>query len=157
MSETTLVFDTEIHPRFRDLNMGNHIDSVEAIRVIDEARIQFLRFAPLAPNPDGVVGLLGTLPSGVGELVAAQRVDYHAEMRFAAFRGFDARLWVSRVGGSSFDVSTELHAVPDAPPSLIAVTTVALWDHNAQRSWAMSEEFRAVLTAFLAPPVPLRG
>ena len=33
------VFECEIQARLRDINLGGHVDNVEAIRVLDEAQI----------------------------------------------------------------------------------------------------------------------
>lgn len=151
------VFDCEIQARYRDVNLGGHVDNVEAIRVIDEARIQFLRFSPLTADPDARPGLLADLPSGVVELVGSQRVDYHAEMRFAPFQPFLVRIWVSRIGGSSFSVATEVRVAPGHEPALVAETALVLWDHNAQASWPHSDAVRRSLQRYLGEPVALRA
>ncbi len=153
-------FDCEIQVRLRDINLGGHVDSVEAIRVIDEARLLFLRFADLehpeaAPHRAGG-GLLAPAPPGVTELVGSQRVDYHAEMRFAAFQPFLARLWVPRVGRSSFIVATELRVAADHPPALVAETTVVCWDQAAEVSWPIDDEIRGHLERYAGPPAALR-
>ncbi|WP_300577656.1 hypothetical protein, partial [uncultured Nocardioides sp.] len=62
------VFECEIQARLRDVNLGGHVDNVEAIRILDEARILFLRFADLGTGA-GRPGLLGGVPDGVAELV----------------------------------------------------------------------------------------
>lgn len=151
------VFDCEIQARYRDVNLGGHVDNVEAIRVIDEARIQFLRFARL-PAEDGTApGVLAELPSGVVELVGSQRVDYHAEMRFAPFQPFLVRIWVSRIGGSSFSVATEVRVEPGRAPALVAETALVLWDHNTQASWPIADDVRRSLQRYLGEPVTLRS
>jgi acyl-CoA thioester hydrolase len=150
------VFDCEIQARYRDVNLGGHVDNVEAIRLIDEARIQFLRFAPLGGAPGATPGLLADVPSGVVELVGSQRVDYHAEMRFAPFQPFLVRIWVSRVGGSSFSVATEVRVEPGHEPALVAETALVLWDHGAQSSWALSDDVRRSLERYRGEPVALR-
>lgn len=149
------VFDCEIHPRMRDVNLGGHVDNVEAIRIIDEARILFLRFAPglTGERP----GLLGGAPDGVAELMGSQRVDYHAEMRFAPFQPFHVRLWISRIGRTSFSVSTELRVEAGGAPALIADSALVMWDHRTGSAWALDEELRGHLERHLAPPVALRG
>ena len=153
------VFDCEIQARYRDVNLGGHVDNVEAIRVIDEARIQFLRFARLpAEDADGTApGLLADLPSGVVELVGSQRVDYHAEMRFAPFQPFLVRIWVSRIGRSSFSVATEVRVEPGHEPAVVAETALVLWDHNTQSSWQHSDAVRRSLQRYLGEPVALRS
>lgn len=151
------VFDCEIQARYRDVNLGGHVDNVEAIRIIDEARIQFLRFAPLpSAGRDAAPGVLAALPGGVVELVGSQRVDYHAEMRFAPFQPFLVRIWVSRVGRSSFHVATEVQVEAGHAPALVAETALVLWDQRAQSSWPLSDAVRESLERFRGDPVTLR-
>lgn len=147
------VFECEIQARLRDVNLGGHVDNVEAIRVLDEARLLFLRYAP-APDADGRTGLLRASPVGVTELVGAQRVDYHAEMRFVPFQPFVVRMWVSHVGGSSFSVASELRVHPDHAPAIVAETTMVLWGEGS--SWRMTDEVRADMARYAGPPVALR-
>lgn len=152
-----LVFDCEIQCRFRDVNLGGHVDNVEAIRVIDEARIQWFRYAPLPLAEANGPGLLADVPSGVAELVGSQRVDYHAEMRFAPFQPFLVRMWVSRIGRSSFDVSAEMRVAPDHPAAVSAQTTLVLFDLEGQQAWPMDDAVRRTLAAYADEPVALRG
>lgn len=150
------VFECQIQARLRDINLGGHVDNVEAIRILDEARLLFHRHAELDPPTGPRPGLLGGLPDGVAELVGSQRVDYHAEMRFVAFQPFLLRLWVQRVGGSSFTVATEMRVAADHEPALVAATTVVLWDHATQASWPMTDPVRAALARYQGAPVSLR-
>ena len=58
-------FTTEIQARYRDINLAGHVDNVEAVRVLDEARYEFLRFAHLPGLPAGATGfahLTGSWP-----------------------------------------------------------------------------------------------
>lgn len=154
------VFDCEIQARLRDINLGGHVDNVEAVRIIDEARIMFLRYAPLPPavlsGSDESTGLLAGVPAGVSELMGAQRVDYHAEMRFTPFRPFLLRLWISHVGRSSFSVCTEMRVAPDHPPALVAESTLVLWEQATAASWPVPDDVRADLERYLGPAVDLR-
>lgn len=152
------VFDCEIQTRFRDINLGGHVDNVEAVRVLDEARIQFFRFAALFDDPAhaGLTGLLARVPPGIVELMGAHRVDYHAEMRFAPYQPFLLRLWITHSGRTSFTVATELRVAPEQPPAVIAESTLVLWDSAAGASWPISDDVRADLNAFAGSPLPLR-
>ena len=77
-------------------------------------------------------------------------------MRYVAFQPFLLRLWVQRVGGSSFTVATEMRVRADHGPALVAATTVVLWDHATQASWPMNDEVRAALQRYEGDPVALR-
>lgn len=149
-------FSCEIQTRFRDINVGGHVDNVEAVRVIDEARIQFFMFAPVH-GPDAGPGLLHRKPTGVVDLMGAQRVDYHAEMRFVPFRPFLVDLWIAKIGRTSFTVATELRVAADRPPALVAESTFVFWDRSTDSSWPINDEVRADLERFIGPSVGLRG
>ena len=148
-------FECEIQARFRDINVGGHVDNVEAVRVIDEARIQFFMFAPVFS--DDRVGLLSRKPAGIVDLMGAQRVDYHSEMRFVPYAPFLVRIWVCHVGRTSFTVATEMRTAADHPPALVAESTFVFWDRATGASWPMSDEVRADLERFAGPRVELRG
>ncbi|GAA4351891.1 acyl-CoA thioesterase [Angustibacter luteus] len=150
------VFDCEIQARLRDVNLGGHVDNVEAIRVVDEARVLFFRYAMLPGTGDSHPGLLGGLPITVSELVGAQRVDYHAEMRYAAYQPFLVRLWVSHVGRTSFSVSSEMRVAPGHEPALVAETSLVLWDQSLDCAWAITDALRAVMERYRDEPVALR-
>jgi acyl-CoA thioester hydrolase len=147
-------FDCEIQARLRDVNLGGHVDNVEAIRVVDEARVLFLRYATLGEHAGGA---LRDVPDHVSELVGSQRVDYHSEMRFVAYQPFLIRLWVSHVGRSSFTVSAELRVEAGHPPALSSETSLVLWDRRTAAPWPASDDVRRALQEHVGPPVALRA
>ena len=146
-------YECEIQARLRDVNLGGHVDNVEAMRIVDEARILFLRFASLDGRPGGA---LRDVPAGVAELMGSQRVDYHAEMRFVAYQPFLVRLWVGHLGRSSFSVSAELRVEADHAPALSLESSLVLWDSATGGAWTMTEEVRRSLEEYAGPPVALR-
>lgn len=148
-----MVFETQIQARLRDVNLAGHVDNVEAIRIIDEARQLFLR----SDDPStGHRGLLKEVPSGVSELVGSHRVEYHAEMRFAPYQPFLVRMWVVHVGRSSFTLDYELRVAADHPAAISGEVSCVLWDLGAQGSWAIDDAFRARLEEHRGDPLPLR-
>jgi acyl-CoA thioester hydrolase len=153
MGET---FTTEIQARYRDINLAGHVDNVEAVRVLDEARLEFFRFAHLPGLPPGRTGLLHGLDEGVSELVASQAIEYHAEMRFVPYQPFLATLWVTRIGGASFTVAAEIRVEKGGAPAVAWECVNVLWDHHAQTSWQLSDGVRAELERYLGEPVNLR-
>ena len=145
MGET---FTTEIQARYRDINLAGHVDNVEAVRVLDEARYEFLRFAPLPGLPEGGTGLLHGVDEGVSELVASQTIEYHAEMRFVPYQPFLASLWVTR--GSAVRPSPSLPSCASRPavarpPSGSASTSCGTT--TPQSAWPLSDTVRADLGA----------
>lgn len=154
MGET---FTTEIQARYRDINLAGHVDNVEAVRVLDEARYEFLRFAHLPGLPEGATGVLHAMGDGVSELVASQAIEYHGEMRFVPYQPFLASLWVTRVGRSSFTVAAELRVEAGGAPAAVWECVNVLWDHAAQSAWPISDAVRADLTRYLGEPVSFRS
>ena len=153
MGET---FTTEIQARYRDINLAGHVDNVEAVRVLDEARYEFLRFAHLPGLPDGATGLLHATPDGVSELVASQAIEYHAEMRFVPYQPFLATLWLSRIGGSAFTVAAEIRVEAGGAPAAVWECVNVLWDHHSQSAWAIGDAVRVELERYLGEPVSFR-
>lgn len=153
MGET---FTTEIQARYRDINLAGHVDNVEAMRVLDESRLEFYLFAPLPGLPEGLTGLLALADDGVTDLVATQTVTYRAEMRFAPHQHFRARLWVSRIGSSSFTIAGELRVEEGGEPAVLWECVSVLWDHSAQRAWSINDDTRALLERYLGEPVAVR-
>jgi acyl-CoA thioester hydrolase len=148
-------FDSEIQARFRDINVGGHVDNVEAVRVIDEARIQFFMFAPV--HGEGNSGLLHRKPAGIIDLMGAQRVDYRSEMRFVPYNPFLVRIWVCHIGRTSFSVATEMRVAADHAPALVAESTFVFWNRSAGASWELNDEVRSDLEVFSGPGVDLRS
>ena len=154
MGET---FRTRIQARYRDINLAGHVDNVEAVRVLDEARLEFFRFAHLPGLPEGSTGLLHRIDDGVSELVASQAITYHAEMRFVPYQPFLATLWVSRIGRSSFTVAAEIRVEEDGPAAVGWECVNVLWNHHAGASWPLSDAVRQDVERYLGDPVSLRG
>ena len=157
MRRVSDVFECEIQARFRDLNIGNHVDSVEAIRLMDEARIQFFMFTPLGPATAHRRGLLTGVPEGVADLMAAQRIDYRAEMRYVPFQPFLMRLWISHIGRTSFRVACELRVDRDGAPTVLAESAIALHDRATGRGWAITPEVRDMLERYRGGTPALYG
>ena len=150
------VFDCEIPARLRDVNLAGHVDNVEAMRVLDEARQMFLRYAVLPDSPDGRPGLFRDVPSGITDLVAAQRVEYHAEMRFVPFQPFLVRMWVGHLSRSSFTTCYELRVAADHEPAIVGESTLVMWDRAEGAAWRFTDSVRTTIDAYLGQPVALR-
>lgn len=151
-SPQTLNWDFQV--RFIDLNASGHLDNLQILRAVDEARHRLLGVGePGAAQL--LVGLLEAKPTSVTILVAAHRVDYRRELWFAA-DPLAIRVWICRLGASSFDVATEVRQTRDDPLAAVVVTTVVLLDTAHGSPWPMSAPVRAALAAYLGPAPTLR-
>ncbi len=147
-------FSWDFQVRFIVLNASGHLDNLQILRAVDEARHRLLGVGEPGAAPL-LVGLLADAPAHVATLVAAHRVEYRRELWFAA-APLDITLWVCRVGGSSFDVATEVRQSPAEPIAAVAVTPVVLVDTTTRSPWPLSAPVRAALTAYLGPAPTLR-
>ena len=155
------VREVEIQARLRDINTGGHVDNIEAMRVLDEARLRFFGLGSMAAQAGIEMGpgVLDAAPAHVTNLVGGQRVDYHAEMRFAPHQPFRVRVWVGHVGGSSFTVQSELYVTAQGEgggPAVVAESSVVLWDTVTNQPWPIDEAVRETLDSYRGPAVPLR-
>ena len=142
----------EIQARLRDINAGGHVDNVEAIRVIGEAR---MRWQGLPGTGEGV---FRHLPSNVVNLVASQRVDFRSEMRFAEFQNFEVTQWIGHIGRSSFTLQSEIRLATRKSESaaVLAETSVVLFDNRSQHAWPINGQMHATLSEYLGEPLELR-
>ncbi len=147
------VFDCEIQARYRDLNYGAHVDNGEVVRVVDEARIQFLGVYPI----EGIgQGWRGQVPQGVADLLGALRIEYRSVLPAIGHRPYLVRAWVGHIGRTSFTISYEIRIDPDGEPAAVAETVVAIRDASTGAPAALDDAARAVLESYLAEPVALR-
>ncbi len=147
-------FSWDFQVRFMDLNASGHLDNLQILRAVDEARHRLLGVREPG-GPQVIDGILAFAPPAVTMLLAAHRVEYRRELWYAA-EPLALTLWVCRLGSSSFDVATEVRQRPDGPVAAVAVTTVVLVDADVGRPWPMSELVGAALAAYLDAPPGLR-
>lgn len=150
------IFEAFIQPRFRDINPGAHVDSVECLRLMDEARLHFFRWAELSINEPGVLGLFAHLPREVGEVIASHHINYLQEVLFTGREMHRVEVVVSRIGGSSFDVTCRLFVPGDDRPSLVGTSTTVLRNRDSKTPWQIEGTFRKALEHYLGEPVALR-
>ncbi|NEE02663.1 acyl-CoA thioesterase [Phytoactinopolyspora halotolerans] len=122
--------------RFDDLDSYGHVNNVRFIEYLQEARIDFAHRY-----------LFDALEAHEGSVVAGLSVDYLAPVPFRT-EPLDVRVWVTRIGGSSFDLGYD---VRDADTVYArASTTLVAYDVRARRSRTLVPEERAALEGFMA-------
>jgi acyl-CoA thioester hydrolase len=171
--------------RWADLDAYGHVNNVQMLQLLEEARIEAFWSHPggtdTAGRPTAVIdagpGALTTT------LVARQEIEY---LRPLSYRRAPVvvQLWLGHLGGASIDVCYEVHdavpavrrdAVPDdapddrpddahggadagvpTPPYAQATTTVVLVDTATGRPRRITDEERAAWSPFLEDPIVLR-
>ncbi len=153
--------------RWADLDAYGHVNNVQMLQLLEEARIEAFWSHPggtdAAGRPTAVIdGGPGALTT---TLVARQEIEY---LRPLSYRRAPVvvQLWLGHLGGASIDVCYEVHdAVPGTDPGTDAdggspyaraTTTVVLVDTSTARPRRITDAERAAWSPFLEEPIVLR-
>jgi acyl-CoA thioester hydrolase len=149
-------FTVAIQTRVGDVNFTGHVDNVEALRVVDEARMRF--FGLRSPRTgEHAPGVMDALADGLLPVVVSHRLEYHQELLPSLVEPYVVRVWTARVGSSSFTLDTTIsHAPSGAAPAVVAETTLVVQDLSTGRASEMTPAVRAALEAHERAPLPLR-
>ncbi|MCC2315250.1 acyl-CoA thioesterase [Cellulomonas xiejunii] len=151
--------------RWSDMDAYAHVNNVEMLRLLEEARIEVFWRHPEGPDgtvPDGArpTAVLDAGPGALtSTLVARQEIQY---VRPLPYRRAPVviELWLGHLGGASLDVCYE---VRDAPTTVegsvvfaVATTTIVLVDTATGAPRRLTADERAVWTPYLEDPVVIR-
>jgi acyl-CoA thioester hydrolase len=165
--------DVPVQLRWADLDAYGHVNNVQMLQLLEEARIEAFWSHP--GGSDTGSGRTGrptaVIDAGPGALtttlVARQEIEY---LRPLSYRRAPVvvQLWLGHLGGASIDVCYEvLDAAtdPDADPGAAAgaaapyaraITTVVLVDTATGRPRRITEAERDAWSPFLGEPIVLR-
>ncbi len=136
--------------RFGDIDSYHHVNNVVYLQYLEDARVQLIH----TPLPDG-----GTLTDLVGEdlftLVGRHEIEYLAPLSFRT-EPIYVNIWVTHVGGSSFDVG---YTVAEADSSVIyvqAATSMVLVSRSTGRPSRLTAAQRAALETWRGAPVAFK-
>jgi acyl-CoA thioester hydrolase len=134
--------------RWSDMDALRHVNNVQIVRLLEEARIVALR--DWFPSDDGQ----SHKPS---LLVARQEIDYVAQLHYRS-EPIVIATWVSKISGASFDISYEVLSSRDEDAELYAAaeSTLVVFDMKTQRPQRISPDERARLEAVSGPPAELK-
>ncbi|MCG7287386.1 acyl-CoA thioesterase [Cellulomonas sp. ACRRI] len=162
--------------RWSDMDAYGHVNNVELLRLLEEARIEafWAHPAPADPLGDGAASRVpdretwptAVLDAGPGArtatLVARQEVEY---LRPLGYRRTPVvvDMWIGHLGGASIDVCYEVHdASPDdvpadgAGPYARAVTTLVLVDAASGSPRRIGETERSAWLPYVETPPTFR-
>ena len=146
--------------RWSDMDAYGHINNVELLRVLEEARIAAFWAHPSPPDggdwPTAVID--AGLDAKTTTLVARQEIEY---VRPLGYRRAPVvvELWIGHIGGASIDICYEVHDGGDAPasaPYARACTTLVLADPATGSPRRVTAAERASWSPFLGPMVTIR-
>ena len=133
-ASAVLRYEYECQVRFSDVDAYRHVNNVKYFEYYQEARIALVM----------ALGGIGAGDEHLGVVVAQVDVDYRAPMFFRE-KPYAVDCWVSRVGSSSFVVSSEIRD-GDEVLSQADVVMVA-FDSRTQRPVKLTDDHRTRLLA----------
>ncbi|OUE21140.1 Thioesterase superfamily protein [Clavibacter michiganensis] len=144
-----------IHLRWADLDAYDHVNNVEVLRLLEEARVR----AFWRGEDDGVDAGLALIDASAGAstmtMIARQEVEYLLPISYGR-RPLDVQVWLGRLGGSSFEACYELRTPAGVEPAALyarASTTIVLVDAATGRPRRITEDERAAWAEYVEEPV----
>ena len=146
--------------RWGDLDAYGHINNVEMLRLLEEARVRsFWRADDLAGESDpglpstAVLDL--TADSTIWSLVSRSEIEYLIPMPYSR-APIDVEVWIGRLGGASLDICFELYSPIGVEPRVLyarAATEIVTVDAASGRPTRIPAELRQQWAAYLEQPL----
>lgn len=125
---------TQVPLRWGDMDAYGHINNVEVLRLLEEARIRAFGAPAHTGSPVGkpLVPLFNELPRAAQALVVEHRVRYLASLEY---RDVPAQIdvWVTQLKGAGLTLAYEIRDGVDGSRCVIAETQLAFFDTGTKR------------------------
>ena len=140
-------YRTLVPMRWSDMDVYQHINNVQVVRLLEEARVQaFTAWDDPRERP--------VLESGV--LVARTEVEYLRQLDFR-IAPIAIDLWVSKMSGATIELGYEVREPDDeSPPYARAESTLVMFDLQAGRPRRLSPVELERLSQWSGDPVTMR-
>lgn len=146
-----------IHLRWGDLDAYNHVNNVELMRLLEEARVRvFWRDDTEGGDVDAGMALIeAEAGSNTITLIARHEVEYLLPIPYQR-QPLDVQVWIGNLGGASLEVDYEVYGPVggDQPLYARASSTIVLVDAATSRPRRITDEERTAWTRYLEDPIP---
>ncbi|MDN3480910.1 thioesterase family protein [Arthrobacter sp. APC 3897] len=154
MIETPQVIQCSVGMRWGDMDAYGHVNNVEILRILEEARIH--AFGPPGgtggPGQEPVVALFNNLPEGTQALVAEHRVKYLSPLTYRNIPA-DIAVWISAVKAASLTIAYIIRDPVTGQDCARAETTLAFVDAGTGRLLRIVPEQKELLRPYLGASV----
>jgi acyl-CoA thioester hydrolase len=152
------MLETPVTVRWGDMDSYGHVNNVFFIRYLEDTR--FALFTPPLGEraPEGVdpaASVFDLFPAGTNGLMAGHRIEYLASLSWR-IEPIVSRLWITRIGTSSFSIGYQLGEPDRSTVYAIASTTLVLVETDSGRPAAIPDALRTTLAQWMGAPVPFR-
>jgi acyl-CoA thioester hydrolase len=153
------MLEAPITVRWGDMDSYGHVNNVFFLRYLEDTR--FALFTPplgslAAEGVDPGLSVFALFPPGSNGLMAGHRIEYRAPLNWR-IAPIVSRLWITRIGTSSFDIGYELAEPDRSTVYAIASTTLVIVDTATGRPVPLPSALRSTLARWLGDPVPFRA
>lgn len=135
--------------RWGDLDAYNHVNNVQMMRILEEARVRAF-WVPESGEALPTAVLEATAGSDTITMIAGHVVEYVAAVEYQR-EPLDVQLWISAVGGASADIAYEVFSLGKLV--VRAESTMVFVDAATQRPRRISEEERAAWEPYFGEPI----
>ncbi|MFI5084774.1 MAG: acyl-CoA thioesterase [Actinomycetales bacterium] len=146
------VLSLTVPMRWGDMDAYGHINNVEIVRILEEARIH--AFGPPAgtglPGVEVDLPIFNDLPEGTQALVVEHRVKY---LRPLNYRNIPARVdvWISAAKGATLTVAYAIFDPVTETRCVLAETVLAFYRESAGTLLRLSAQKKALLEPLHGP------
>jgi acyl-CoA thioester hydrolase len=143
--------------RFGDVDSYGHVNNVRFLQFLEDARVHWLR-EPLrtgVAREGGAATLADLVTPENFALVGRHEIEYLAPLLYRK-EPVHVELWVTRVGGSSFDLGYAVIDPEDGAVCANCSTSMVLVSRGTGQPVRLPEGMRAEFAEFAGPGVPFR-
>lgn len=143
--------------RWGDLDAYGHINNVETLRLVEEARVRAFWHATGEDRSDALPTAMLELSadSDVWSLVARTEIEYLLPMPYTS-APIDVEVWLGRMGGASIEVCFELYSPVSVTPRRLyarAATTIVTVDAASGRPTRFPPHLSEVWSPYREDPI----
>jgi acyl-CoA thioester hydrolase len=153
------MLSTPITVRWGDMDSYGHVNNVFFIRYLEDTRFALFT-PPLGENAPADVptelSVFDLFPEGSNGLMAGHRIEYRAPLSYQD-GPITSRLWVTRLGNTSFDLGYRLESSDGSVVYAIASTTLVLVNTESSRPVELPRRLHDTLGQWLGEPVAFRS
>lgn len=154
MNENPQVIQCSVGMRWGDMDAYGHVNNVEILRILEEARIH--AFGPPGgtggPGREPVVALFNNVPEGTQALVAEHRVKYLSPLTYRNIPA-DIAVWISALKGASLTIAYVISDPVTAQICAKAETTLAFVDGASGRLLRVARAQKDLMLPYLGASV----
>ncbi len=143
---------TSVPLRWGDMDAYGHVNNVDILRILEEARVRVLGSPAHTGRPVGepLVPVFNDLPKGTQALVAEHRVRYVAVLDYRDVPAI-VDVWVSQIGGAGLTLAYEIRDGHDGSRCVVAETRLAFFDEPSGRLMRLDAAHRRRLDPYYGP------